>query len=76
MKLGYIATMVMTGVAAAAIAVAPSASAANPNTGTDGGNAITTHQTPAHVAMQATPPDVSDARKYGQFSSPAPLLGD
>jgi hypothetical protein len=28
------------------------------------------------VSIQVTPPDVSKARSYGQFSSPAPFFGN
>jgi hypothetical protein len=68
MKLHYIATLFVTG-------AAPSASAANPSTITDtGGSTITDKQ--GHTAVVVHPPSVSDARSYGQFSSPAPILGD
>jgi hypothetical protein len=68
MKLHYIATLFVTGAAAAAIAAAPSASAAS---------AVTNTETrPGNVEIQVQPPTVSDARSYGQFSSPAPFFGD
>jgi hypothetical protein len=76
MKLRYIATVVATGAAAAAIAAAPGASAANPVTSTNTGGTTTTSQTPGHVSIQVTPPLVSKARSYGEFSSPAPFFGD
>jgi hypothetical protein len=28
------------------------------------------------VSIQVTPPSVSEARSYGQFSSPAPFFGN
>jgi hypothetical protein len=68
MKLHYIATLFVTGTAAAAIAAAPYASAAS---------AVTNTETrPGNVEIQVQPPTVSDARSYGQFSSPAPFFGD
>ena len=76
MKLRYIATAIATGAAAAAIAAAPGASAATPVTSIDGGGTTTTHQTPGHVSIQVTPPHVSKARSYGEFSSPAPFFGN
>jgi hypothetical protein len=77
MKLHYIATLFVTGAATAAIAAAPSASAAaSAITSPDTGGSTTTSQRPGHVAIQAEPPTVSDARSYGQYSSPAPILGD
>ena len=75
MKLRYIATAIATGAAAAALAAAPGASAAIPVTSIDGGG-TTTHQTPGHVSIQVTPPHVSKARSYGEFSSPAPFFGN
>jgi hypothetical protein len=76
MKLHYIATLFVTGAAAAAIAAAPSASAASAITSPDMDGSTATNQRPGHVAIQAEPPTVSDARSYGQYSSPAPILGD
>lgn len=76
MKLRYIATVLATGAAAAAIAAAPGASAASPVTSTDTGGTTTTSQTAGHVSIQVTPPNVSKARSYGEFSSPAPFFGD
>jgi hypothetical protein len=75
MKLHYIATLFVTGAAAVAIAAAPSASAASA-IATDTGGSVDTHQTPGNVELRVEPPQVSDARSYGQFSSPAPFLGD
>ena len=73
MKLRYIATAFMAGMAAAAIAAAPGASAANPRTTTDtGGTTITDRQ--GHNAIVVTPPTVSPPQSYGPFSSPWPLL--
>jgi hypothetical protein len=68
MKLHYIATLFVTGAAAAAIAAAPYASAASAVTSTD--------TRPGNVEIRVQPPTVSDARSYGQFSSPAPFLGN
>ena len=77
MKMRYIATVFMTGAAAAAIAAAPSAfAAATPITSADTESSTTLNQRPGHVAIQVAPPSVSDARSYGQFSSPAPFLGN
>ncbi|WP_156425342.1 MULTISPECIES: hypothetical protein [unclassified Mycobacterium] len=76
MKLHYIATMFVTGAAAAAIAAAPSASATSTVTGPDGGASTATNQRQGHVAIQVAPPTVSDARSYGEFSSPGPLQGN
>jgi hypothetical protein len=76
MKLHYIATLFVTGAAAAAIAAAPSASAASVITSPATGGSTTTNQRPGNVEIQAEPPTVSDARSYGQFSSPAPFLGN
>ena len=75
MTKGFIATMFMTAAAAAAIAAAPTASAAAvPTPGIDTDSSTT--QGPGSVAIQAEPPAVSDARSYGQYSTPAPFLGD
>jgi hypothetical protein len=76
MKLRYIATMLATGAAAAAIAAAPGASAANAITSTNPGGTATTTQSPGSVSIQVTPPQVSKARSYGEFSSPAPFFGN
>jgi hypothetical protein len=76
MKLRYIATMLATGAAAAAIAAAPGASAANAITSTNPGGTATTTQSPGSVSIQVAPPHVSKARSYGEFSSPAPFFGN
>jgi hypothetical protein len=68
MKLHYIATLLVTGAAGAAIAAAPTASAASAATSTE--------TRPGNVEIRVQPPTVSDARSYGQFSSPAPIFGD
>jgi hypothetical protein len=77
MKLHYIATLFVTAAAAAAIAVAPSASAASAITSADTRpSSVEIDRGPGNVEIQVAPPSVSDARSYGQFSSPAPFLGD
>jgi hypothetical protein len=76
MKLHYIATLFVTGAAAVAIAAAPSASAASAITKPDTGGSVHTYQRPGNVELRVEPPQVSDTRSYGQFSSPAPFLGD
>jgi hypothetical protein len=75
MKFSHIATLVITGAAAAAIATAPAGSAAGvgvdaPPTG------ATITQRDGHVHIDATPPPVSEPRSYGEFASPALILGD
>ena len=75
MKLGIISSVFIAGAAAAAIAAAPSAfGAAVPITPTDPGGNSTLTQRPGHVHMKVTPPDVSDARSYGEFTSPGPIV--
>lgn len=71
----FIAPALMTAAAAAAIAAAPIA-AANPGPGIDDGTSVTINERPGHVSIQSEPPTVSDARSYGDFSSPAPFLGE
>jgi hypothetical protein len=77
MKLHYIATLFVTGAAAATITAAPTASA------TSAINSVETRPVsveidskPGNVEVEVAPPAVSDARSYGQFSTPAPFLGD
>jgi hypothetical protein len=75
MKLGILTSVLVTGAAAAAIAAAPAAGAANPVTVDRGGEGnATVTQRQGHVNIAVTPPDVSDARSYGEFTSPAPLI--
>jgi hypothetical protein len=77
MRLHYIATLFVTGAAAAAIAAAPSAFAANAVTGTDARpNSVVVDTSPGNTEIQVQPRSVSDARSYGEYSSPAHLLGD
>lgn len=77
MKLHYIATLFVTGAATAAIAAAPAASAANAITSADTRPvSIQTDTRPGNTEIEVTPPNVSDARSYGPFSSPWPFLGD
>jgi hypothetical protein len=71
-KLRFIAPVLAGGAIAAAIAAAPGASAADIRC-TNGGSA-TICQKPGHAAIDATPPQVSPPRSYGQFSSPLPFL--
>lgn len=73
MKLRYLATLAVTGAAAAAIAAAPAALAAGPTIDTIPAGATIT-QRDGHVAIDATPDKVSEPRSYGQFSSPLPFL--
>lgn len=73
MKLRYIATGIMTGLAAAAVAAAPIAAAANPSTTIDTGRATITDKA-GHNAIVVTPPPVSAPRSYGNFSSPGPFM--
>jgi len=75
MKLGIISSVFIAGAAAAAIVAAPSAVAANPSTtSTDGSGTTTTTKRDGHTQITVTPPDVSDARSYGEFTSPAPII--
>jgi hypothetical protein len=77
MKLHYIATLFATAAAAAAVAAAPTAAAASTVTSADTrptGVVIDTR--PGNTEVHVSPPAVSDARSYGQFSSPAPFLGE
>jgi hypothetical protein len=75
MKLSHITMLAMTGAAAAAIAAAPAATAASASADvTPVGATIT--QRDGHVHIHATPPTVSEPRSYGQFASPALLLGN
>lgn len=77
MKLHYIATLFVTGAAAAAIAAAPAASAASAITSADTRPVgVEIDSRPGNTEVEVTPSAVSDARSYGQFSSPAPFLGD
>jgi len=73
MKLRYLATGVMTGLAAAAFAMAPIASASNPSTVTDNGRATIVDKK-GHNAIVVQPPTVSSPRSYGNFPSPSPFL--
>lgn len=77
MKLHYIATLFVTAAAGAAIAAAPAASAASAITSPDiEPVGVVIDSSPGNVEVEVTPPAVSDARSYGQFSTPAPFLGD
>jgi hypothetical protein len=77
MKLPYIATLFATGAAAAAIAGAPAGSAASPIMSADTRPVgVEIDSRPGNTEVEVTPPAVSDARSYGQFSSPAPFFGD
>lgn len=74
MKLSNIATLLITGTAAAAIAAAPAAAGAS--VGADAARpGATITQRDGHVHIHATPPKVSEPRSYGEFASPAHLLG-
>jgi hypothetical protein len=73
MKLRYIATALMTGMAAAAIAAAPGASAANPSTTTNTGGA-TIIDKQGHTAITVHPRTVSPPRVYGPFAGPMPIV--
>ncbi|WP_237573283.1 hypothetical protein [Mycolicibacterium lacusdiani] len=75
MKFSHIATLVITGAAAAAIVTAPAASAASVGVDTAPTGATIT-QRDGHVHIHATPPPVSEPRSYGEFASPALILGD
>lgn len=72
MKFRHIATIAITGAAAAAIAAAPTAVAAPIAEPLSAGATIT--QRDGHVHIDATPDTVSPPRSYGQFSTPAPFL--
>jgi hypothetical protein len=77
MKRSYVASVFITGAVAMAIAAAPSAfAAAVPVTGTDGGGGVSTTQRQGHVHIKATPPAVSDARSYGESSTPDIVIDD
>ena len=74
MKLRYVVTGLMTGVAAAAIAAAPVAvAAANPSTTTDSGRATVTDKQ-GHNAIVVHPPNVSAPSVYGPFTSPRSIM--
>lgn len=73
MKLRYIATGIMTGLAAAAVAAAPMAAAANPSTTTESGRTTITDKE-GHNAIVVHPPTVSSPKSYGNFSSPQPFM--
>ena len=70
MKISYLATGIMAGLAAAAIGAAPMAAAA-PSTS---GDRTTITDRPGHNAIVVHPPNVSAPNSYGSFSSPLPLL--
>lgn len=75
MKMGIISSLFIAGAAAAAIVAAPSAVAANPDIrSTDGSGNTTTTKREGHTRIVVTPPDVSDARSYGEFTSPAEII--
>jgi hypothetical protein len=77
MNMRHIATLILSGAAVAAIGAAPSASAADVSTGGDAGSdRVVINSRPGNTEIRVEPPSVSDARSYGEFSSPAPLLGD
>ena len=65
MKMRYLATGLMTGLAAAAIAAAPLA-AANPTTITNDGRTTTTDRN-GHNAIVVQPPNVSAPNSYGPY---------
>ncbi len=73
MKLRYVGTGLLTGLAAAAIVVAPVASAANPSTTTITGRTTTTDKQ-GHNAIVVHPPSVSAPSVYGPFTSPRPIM--
>ncbi|TQR83643.1 hypothetical protein D8S82_25885 [Mycobacterium hodleri] len=73
MKLRYLATGVMTGLAAAAFAMAPIAGAANPSTTVDNGRTTMTDKK-GHNAIVVKPPVVSPPMSYGQFATPGPFM--
>lgn len=75
MKKRYLATLVGTGAAAAAIVAAPAASAALPTLDAMS-QGVTVTQRDGHTHINATPDPVSPPRSYGPFSSPGPLLWD
>ena len=72
MKLRHLASIAITGAAAAAIAAAPAAVAVPSSDTAPTGVTIT--QRNGHVAIDASPDPVSPPRSYGQYSSPAPFL--
>jgi hypothetical protein len=72
MKVRHIASIAITGAAAAAIAAAPIAAASPVTDPAPAGATIT--QRDGHVHIDATPDKVSEPRSYGQWSSPAPFL--
>jgi len=74
MKLRYLLTGIMTGLATAAVAMAPIAgAAANPSTVTDNGRTTVTDKK-GHHAIVVQPPTVSSPNSYGNFSSPQPFM--
>lgn len=72
MKFRHLASIAVAGAAAAAIAAAPAAVAVPIAEPAPAGATIT--QRNGHVAIDATPDEVSEPRSYGQWSSPAPFL--
>jgi hypothetical protein len=73
MELHYITSLFVIGAAAAAVVAAPVASAAGADTRPD---RVVIDTNPGNTEIQVSPPAASEARSYGQFSSPAPFLGD
>jgi hypothetical protein len=73
MKMGIVSSVFIAGAVAAAIAAAPLAVASTPVVSPGGGNTTVTHR-PGHTSIVVTPPGVSDARSYGEFSSPADII--
>ena len=73
MKLRFLATGVMTGLAAAAFAMAPIAGASNPSTTVDNGRTTMTDKQ-GHNAIVVHPPTVSSPNSYGNFSSPRAFM--
>lgn len=70
MKMGIISSVLIGGAAATAIIAAPSAVAANPDVrSTDSSGNATTTKRDGHTRITVTPPDVSDARSYGEYTS-------
>ena len=69
MKMRYVATGLMTGLAAAAIAAAPLAAASNPSTTTDNGRSTLTDRQ-GHSAIVVKPPASGAPSQYGPVSSP------
>jgi hypothetical protein len=72
MKMGIVSSAFIAGAAAAAIAAAPTAVASTPVISPGGNTTVT--QRPGHTSIVVTPPGVSDARSYGEFSSPADII--